>query len=103
MEANNGGLRLRVEQTGQSSPVLRVGGEVDIATAPELNKCLDELDGNVVVDLTDVTFLDSSGIRVLVVARKQLVREGGSLTLRNPNDLVSRTLEIMGLRDWVEE
>jgi anti-anti-sigma factor len=97
----NDGLILRVEQHA-SGPVLHIKGEVDLATAPLLRERLLGLEGSVVVDLADVAFLDSTAISTLVVARKRLVRDGGSLTLRNPSDLVVRTLEVSGLHDWFE-
>jgi anti-anti-sigma factor len=103
MNANNGGLRLRVEQSGQERTIVHVAGEVDMATAPRLQECLGELDGNVVVDLREVAFLDSSGINALVVTRKRLTRSGGSMTLRNPKDVIARAIEVVGLRDWIEE
>ena len=83
--------------------LLRVSGEIDMATAPELGACMSGLTGKVVVDLEGVTFLDSRGIAALVVARGQLTDAGGSLTLRRPNDVLRRTLEIVGLREWIEE
>jgi len=102
MEAEGSGLRLCVEEDGEGVTVLYVKGEVDIATAPELQESLGRLDGNVVVDLTDAPFLDSSGIRALALARKRLLPEG-SLVLRNPIDIVARALEITGLSSWIEK
>ena len=104
MESQNGGLSVRVQQAiDEQGPVVHVQGEVDILTAPELRTGLVGLEGDVVVDLTDVEFLDSTGISVLVVARKRLTRSGGSLALRNPNDTIARTIEAVGLREWIEE
>ena len=54
--------------------VLRVGGEVDVATAEELGSAVHSAasDGahGCVLDLSDVTFMDSSGLRVLLVATR---------------------------------
>jgi anti-anti-sigma factor len=94
------GLTLRLESNGHGR-VVHVAGEIDLATAPELQACLQALDGVVVVDLPEVAFLDSSGIAVLVAARKRLSASGGDLTLHNANDMVSRTLEAVGLPDWI--
>ncbi|HEY3673831.1 MAG TPA: STAS domain-containing protein [Acidimicrobiia bacterium] len=101
MDAENDGLTLHVEQDGQG-PVLHVKGEIDLVTAPQLRASLLELAGNVVVDLTDVAFLDSTGIGVLVVARNRFMVDGGGLTLRRPNDVITRTLEIVGIGEWIE-
>jgi len=79
---------------------LAVGGEVDMATAPQLRARLDAViaatSGNVVVDLADVTFLDSAGVVVFVAAQRQLNATGRRLVLRNPSRLVYRVLEISG-------
>jgi anti-sigma B factor antagonist len=96
------GLILRVEENGHGS-VLHIKGEIDLATAPQLRARLQTLGGTVVVDLSDVAFLDSTGIGVLVAARKRLSAAGGGLTLRYPSDVVARTLEIVGLHDWIEQ
>jgi len=96
------GLTLRVERNGRG-PVVHVAGEVDLATAPQLQTCLKALDGAVVIDLRDVAFLDSTGITAFIVAFKRLSADGGGLTLRNPSSAVTKTLEIVGLHDWIEE
>jgi anti-sigma B factor antagonist len=65
--------------------VLEVGGEVDVYTAPVLRERLAQLiDGgarSVVVDLSRVDFLDSTGLGVLVGALKRLRAAGGGLSL----------------------
>jgi anti-sigma B factor antagonist len=99
--SSNPDLTLRVEQNGHG-PVLHVKGEVDMATAPELRQWLDELDGTVVADLSEVGFLDSTGITAFIIAHKRLRADGGVLTLRNPSSAVAKTLEIVGLHDWIE-
>jgi anti-anti-sigma factor len=96
------GLLLQVETNGHG-PVVHVAGEVDLASAPQLKTCLKALDGNVVVDLRNVTFLDSTGINAFIVTFKRLSADGGGLTLRNPNSAVAKTLEIVGLHDWIEQ
>ena len=65
--------------------VLEVGGEVDVYTAPRLRERLVELveagARSVVVDLSRVEFLDSTGLGVLVGALKRLRAAGGNLAL----------------------
>jgi anti-anti-sigma factor len=82
--------------------IVTATGEIDMATAPELRAGLAETNGNVVVDLAAVGFLDSSGIGVLVAAGNRLTAAGGSLVLRTPIAPVRRVLEIVGLADWIE-
>jgi anti-sigma B factor antagonist len=83
--------------------VVEVGGEIDIASAPELRDCLNQtIDaGNrqLVVDLRQVSFIDSEGLGVLVGARRRLLRYGhdGGIQLVCANGLVLRVLRISGL------
>mgnify|MGYP001217602189 CR=1 FL=1 len=74
---------------------LRASGEIDVATSPELRRELHQLvdrKGAIVVDLRDVSFIDSSGLGVLVGTLKRL-RE------RDPNE----TLVLEGLQDPVRK
>jgi anti-sigma B factor antagonist len=94
-------LRVRVE-TEPDAVIVYVGGEVDLGSAPTLEETLGDLSGVVIVDLRDVTFLDSSGMGLLVGQRNRLAKEGGDLRLRAPGDLARRTLELTGLSDLLE-
>jgi anti-sigma B factor antagonist len=51
----------------------------------------------VTIDLRDVGFIDSSGLRALVVAHKALQDQGGSLVVANPSASTARLLEVTGL------
>ena len=82
--------------------VVHVAGEVDMATAPELRGALDDLivdQGNlfVTVDLAHTTFMDSTGLNALVLARKNMQARGGFLTLADPPATVLRLFEVAGL------
>jgi anti-sigma B factor antagonist len=73
-------------------PVVEIHGEVDLATAPELADCVtaalarDPVD--LIVDMTNTTFLDCSGISVLVAARNRL--SDAQLILRRPRPFIAR-------------
>jgi anti-anti-sigma factor len=95
-------LDIRLQEQPQHV-VVAVAGEVDMATAPELRTCLDALEGRVVVDLAEVTFLDSSGMGALVVARKRLLDLGGDLVVRAPQPHVRHVLEVTGLTELLED
>lgn len=93
-------FQVKVREEAGASVVSAVG-EVDVSTAPELRQRLQELpEGTqVVVDLSDVTFLDSTGLGVLVAALKR-VREsdtGGDLRLVVTRPQVTKVLEVTGL------
>jgi anti-sigma B factor antagonist len=95
-------LAIGVEHCG-SQTVVVVGGEIDLATRDQLRECLAPLHGNVVVDLSAVTFLDSSGIATIVAQATRLADEGATLYLRRANAVVARVLRITGLDDLLVE
>src|ERR1700730_11845241 len=64
--------------------IVMLTGGIDLSALPELRACLAPLAGHVIVDLYGVSFLDASGIGVLVGARKALGGTGGDLMLRSP-------------------
>jgi anti-sigma B factor antagonist len=98
-------LKVTVESAGTADrlPLLRVSGEVDIQTSPileeELTKVLDRGASSVLVDLSDVSFLDSTGLSVLVAGLKRCQGIGGALRLVSPRPNVLRVLEITGLTE----
>ena len=78
--------------------VVEVAGELDIASVPELAHELGSLEPcNVTVDLTRVTFVDSSGLRCLVDAHQRMRGLGSTLRVRGTSPIVRRTFEITGL------
>ncbi len=81
--------------------VLTVVGEVDVATAPSLRERLVQLidDGRVhlVIDLTPVDFLDSTGLGVLVGTLKRIRQADGELRLVVPQERIKKLFEITGL------
>jgi anti-anti-sigma factor len=81
---------------------LAVAGEVDLDTAGVLTAAIDEALATVtgfalVVDLDQVTFLDSTGIAALVAGRHAAVERGWTLQVVNPRGMVRRVLEITGV------
>jgi len=77
-----------------------VTGEVDLANADELLAALQALmpaSGDVILDLSGLEYLDSSGIRVLVNLVRPLSESGRSFVLTSPQPNVRRVLEIVGL------
>lgn len=76
-----------------------VDGQIDSHTATGFNDVLVDIpaDKAVTVDLGAVTFIDSSGLRVLVRAEKRQTAGQGRLTIANPSAPVLRLLEITGL------
>ncbi len=80
---------------------VRVSGELDLQAAPALKAALveliDEGQVDIVVDLTDTTFLDSTALGVLAGRYRELRAHGGSLAVICSNQNVLSTLEIAGV------
>lgn len=79
-----------------------VAGEIDASTAPALDEAIRHLPigkGAVVLDLSGVSFIDSSGLRVLISLAGRANDEGRSVVLRHPSPTVARLLEITGLAE----
>jgi len=78
-------------------------GEVDLARRPAVLAAMDaaiaETEGPFVVDLTEVDFLDSSGLGVLMHARERLERAGREMTVLCPPGPARRLIEITGVAE----
>lgn len=83
--------------------LVTVSGEIDLASAPKLEKALvEEADRTVIVDLSDVGFIDSTGLRSLMTARDTITEQGGRLMLVFDDGPVERILELTRLTDRFE-
>lgn len=82
--------------------VLSVAGEVDLATVPELERAikdvLDEGTANLVIDLSDTSFMDSTGLRVLIMADREFKDGERSLAILVKPGPVSRLLDVSGMQ-----
>jgi anti-sigma B factor antagonist len=96
-------LKLESEVSGDTASVV-IRGEVDMATAPQLREELiglvDSGVTRIVLDCRELTFLDSSGIGVLIAVHK-LVDEPGALTLEAPPPHVRKVLDLTGVSEHV--
>lgn len=90
---------------GLTSSVLALSGELDMTSAPTFQATISGLieAGHrcIVVDLSGLDFLDSSGLKVIIGAHKALSRMGGRLTLRRPREIALNVLRITGLADII--
>lgn len=80
---------------------LRVTGELDLAVAPQLEEAIDRAEGceQILVNLRDCEFIDSTGIAVVVNAHHRLQDQGRYLALYGAVEQVLRVLSISGLTD----
>jgi anti-sigma B factor antagonist len=79
--------------------VIIVAGEVDLATAPELRGALLATSGDVIVDLAQVGFMDSTGLSALISGRKHVIGAGYTFSVRNQSDLLEHTMKVTGVYD----
>lgn len=93
---------MQIASAGEGSVVLSVTGEIDLSTADELQNALDgALDATgtteVCVDLTDVGFLDSAGLRVLVSGQRVAEERGLGFRVTGAQPRVRKVIAITGL------
>jgi anti-sigma B factor antagonist len=91
--------------TGDDSCVVSLSGELDMASAPELAHALlslpDPGPAEIVVDFSDLSFVDSSGIAVLIEAQHRLAEDGRRLSIHSARRHAMRVFEISGLLDFL--
>ena len=89
------GFSLRVGKETDGT-VVRLSGELDIASAPMLDECLESLDGEAVtIDFANLTFIDSSGLQVLVQRHR---KDGAApLVLRRVQPSQMKVFMVTGL------
>ena len=88
-------------EVGENAFIVTVTGEADLHSAPELDRALHgvlALGGTAtVVDLGDVSFIDSTGLGVLLRHQRRFQARGGDLVIVTADRRVLRTLEVTGL------
>jgi anti-anti-sigma factor len=93
-------FRVRVQKTDGETVVV-ASGELDLATTDELRSCLTELRGGdhpIRLDMTDVEFMDSSGLHTLIRATEDFAADGSRFMIV-PSEPVRRVLEMVDLQD----
>ena len=93
-----GELTVEVDGEAASSPTLRLAGELDVATADVVRSALLTVHGagpeQVTFDMSEVSFMDSSGLSVLLEAAAKV-----SVVVAAPSAAVRRVIETTGLTD----
>lgn len=87
-----------VESRANGTRVISLSGELDVGTVPPfaaaLRAALADDDPRVVVDLAEVTFIDSTALMTLLTTLRELTRRGGQLVLACQNPTVLRLFEV---------
>jgi anti-sigma B factor antagonist len=93
-------LQVIEDDVDDQTHVLALRGELDVATVPRLAEPLREAlaagKTAVVIDLGELTFLDSTGLMVLLNGLRRVVRQGGNLAIVCTNPTVLRLFDITG-------
>jgi anti-sigma B factor antagonist len=101
----SGELDLSTSREGPCA-VVRVGGELDPGSAGELSeaalKAMQEIGPSLVLDLSGVTFMDSTGLKVLLAVHQRAQLAGGRLVLAGATRSVRRVVDITGLDETFE-
>ena len=84
--------------------VLVVSGEIDVSTCAllwaNLEAAIDAGGGSAVVDFSDLRFMDSTGLSVLIRAVKEAGRRGGSIAMRSVPANARALFEVAGLAEF---
>ncbi|MBR5152534.1 MAG: anti-sigma factor antagonist [Clostridia bacterium] len=99
-------MKLRMESIG-TTLVVKPDGELDQSCATELRTDIDREiirthTKNLILDLGNVTFMDSSGIGMIIGRYKQIQARGGKTMIIRPQPQVDKVLELSGLKKIVE-
>ena len=83
---------------------LEITGRLDTTTAPNLESVVNELSEDtkeLVFDMSDVEYISSAGIRVLLGAYKKMNFNGGTMRIEKANDMVYEVFEMTGLLEMI--
>ncbi|MGQ0602741.1 MAG: STAS domain-containing protein [Anaerolineales bacterium] len=93
-------MQIATQEQGNVA-VVAVNGRVDSATAPDLENALKKLveteKTQIVLDLVDVEYMSSAGLRAMVSTLKSVKRVNGDLRVANPSPRVDEVLRLAGL------
>ena len=94
-------MSLTIKRTaGARSVTLQLQGDLDLATAPQLTEALDSIPasyGRLVLDLSKLAFIDSTGVRALVRGKQELTEHGVKVDLFDVPRQAAKVLQLLGL------
>ena len=98
---------LQTETEGRSA-LVRIRGDLDLQVVDQVTEALSDIESEgpelLVIDLSGLSFMDSSGVRVLVAAHAKAADGGGELTIVRPErgGAVDRILEVSGIEQALQ-
>lgn len=95
-------MDFKVDELGEVR-VVRIIGNLDTQTSPDAQEKMTQLIDNgatkVLIDLEDLNYISSSGLRMLLLALKRLAGTNGELRVCNPNTMVQEVFDTSGFKD----
>ncbi len=92
-------MQLSTSSSGEVT-VVKIDGNLDTQTSPnaldELNRLMDEGSRKLLLDFSDLDYISSAGLRVLLAVAKRLAPDEGEIRICNSNDVVNEVFEISG-------
>jgi len=98
--------RLQIEVKYQDNiPIIAASGECDLITSRKLKETIDNLIATghckIIFDFTNMTYIDSSGFRTLLDAKKKTSLKGGDIVLVSPSSPVERVYKLLHLDELI--
>ena len=93
------------QELNNNELVVTLKGEINSSTAPELEEALKNSLENIkrlVFDFTELSYISSAGLRVLLVAKKTIDKNDGQMVVRNPNESIMDVFEITGFKNILD-
>ena len=95
-------MEVRIEKKDKKC-ILHVSGRIDTVTSPDLEEKIKQLENEkfdeMEMDFSDVEYVSSSGLRIILTETKKSIKEGYSFILTNPRDNVMEILEMTGFNE----
>lgn len=97
-------MEIRKEKNGNAL-ILQLSGKLAIKEAQALDQVVrTELSGitDLTLDMTEVPYISSAGLRVLIIAQNMMDEVGGTLTITHVSEMVGSVLELTGFSDFMK-
>lgn len=99
------GLNIQNSELPSGWQCISVSGEIDLATVPELESAIDSVLASnshpLVVDLTESSFMDSTGLKALVMANRKFDENGRPFAIAVSGGPVSRLIDLSGVESSI--
>jgi anti-sigma B factor antagonist len=97
----------RIQRSESDHATLVVEGELDVFTSPHLREELVQLEQTeerrIRLDLSQVNYLDSTGLSVIVGSHKRLTADSRELWIVGASPQVKRVFDLLGMNGWLKE